>query len=382
VFGIKNSMIDVDAEIVGSKTPGIKKLALNSNDELYKEIRDLHFRALGPLLSKKAEYVRDIYGRKDHVKSQSVAEMHEFMKEFKVAHASHTYLQTHINLSSQIALMTKSKQFDLFMDVEKNMLLQQDTNICEDYLEDCIAKMDKLSKVLRLLCLLSLTVGIKAKKFDFFRREIVQTYGFETMFTLNNLERLGMFNKSQKKSNWGTVKSKLNLVNPQLKEKEFDYSTPKDISFTYNGYAPLAVRLVELAGTPMGWKKYDEVLNLLPGKTFEATQDLPFVSQRDNDGKEAKVDTKTTVPTSGTGTGKKPITLVYFLGGVTFAEISALRYLSEKEAHGRDYIIATTKIISGTSLINSAKEKLQNNLVRKALPPPEDVKTKVEPTKK
>jgi len=41
-----------------------------------------------------------------------------------------------------------------------------------------------------------------------------------------------MFNKSQKKSNWGTVKSKLNLVNPQLKEKEFDYSTPKDISFT------------------------------------------------------------------------------------------------------------------------------------------------------
>jgi len=223
------------------------------------------------------------------------------------------------------------------------------------------------------------------------------------MFTLNNLERLGMFNKSQKKSNWGTVKGKLNLVNPQLKEKEFDYSTPKDISFTYNGYAPLAVRLVEIASQPMGWKKIDDVLNLLPGKTFESTQDLPFISQRDMgtgpgtdtkkpaDGKEVKADTKTdtktaAMPTSGTGTGKKPITLVYFLGGVTFAEISALRYLSEKEAYGRDYIIATTKIISGTSLINSVKEKLQNNLVRKALPPPEgtqvDVKTKVEPTKK
>jgi len=149
-------------------------------------------------------------------------------------------------------------------------------------------------------------------------------------------------------------------------------------------------------------------MNLLPGKTFESTQDLGFVSQRDMgvgtsplgvetkyetkkvaDGKDVKGDTKTetktttpttTVPTSGTGTGKKPITLVYFLGGVTFAEISALRYLSEKEAHGRDYIIATTKIVSGTSLINSVKEKLQNNLVRKALPPPDDVKTKVEPT--
>jgi len=225
------------------------------------------------------------------------------------------------------------------------------------------------------------------------------------MFTLNNLERLGMFNKSQKKSNWGTVKSKLALVNPQLKEKEFDYSTPKDISFTYNGYAPLAIRLVEIASQPLGWKKIDDVMNLLPGKTFESSQDLPFVSQRDmgtgpagtegkyetkkgTDGKEVKdtkTETKTATPTSVTGTGKKPITLVYFLGGVTFAEISALRYLSEKEAHGRDYIIATTKIVSGTSLINSVKEKLQNNLVRKAMPPPDDakdVKTKVEPTKK
>jgi hypothetical protein len=370
----------------------MKKLALNSNDELYKEIRDLHFRSLGPLLSKKAEYVREIYGRKDHVKSQSVAEMHEFMKDFKQAHASHTYLQTHINLSTQISLMTKSKQFDLFMDVEKNMLLQQDTQMCEDYLEDCIAKMEKLPKVLRLLCLLSLTHGIKAKKFDFFRREIVQTYGFETLFTLNNLERLGMFNKSQKKSNWGTVKNKLGLLTPTLKEKELDYSTPKDISFTYNGYAPLAIRLIELASQPTGWKKIDDVLNLLPGKTFEATQDLPFISQRDmgtattpssetkksTDGKESK-DAKSS-PTPGTG--KKPITLVYFLGGVTFAEISALRFLSEKESHGRDYIIATTKIVSGTTLINSVKEKIQNGLVRKALAPPEDAKTKVEPTKK
>jgi hypothetical protein len=31
---------------------------------------------------------------------------------------------------------------------------------------------------------------------------------------------------------------------------------------------------------------------------------------------------------------KKPLTLVYFIGGVTFAEISALRFLSEREGHG------------------------------------------------
>jgi len=184
------------------------------------------------------------------------------------------------------------------------------------------------------------------------------------------------------------VKNKLNLITPPSKEKEIDYSVPKDISFTYNGYAPLSVRLVELCSSPMGWKRIDDILNLLPGKTFEYTQELPFVSQRDmgtattetkKDGKESKGETKTqSTPSSG----KKPLTLVYFLGGVTFAEISALRHLSEKESHGRDYIIATTKLISGTTLINSVKEKIQNNLARKALPPPEaDTKTK-EPTKK
>ena len=56
----------------------------------------------------------------------------------------------------------------------------------------------------------------------------------------------------------------------------------------------------------------------------------------------------------GTGQqGENRTTLVFFLGGVTYAEITALRFLSQMEDSGMEYIIATTKLINGSSWIKS-----------------------------
>ncbi|XP_013924911.1 PREDICTED: vacuolar protein sorting-associated protein 33A [Thamnophis sirtalis] len=57
--------------------------------------------------------------------------------------------------------------------------------------------------------------------------------------------------------------------------------------------------------------------------------------------------------------GENRITLVFFLGGVTYAEIAALRFLSQMEDGGTEYVIATTKLINGTSWIKSMMEKLE-----------------------
>lgn len=51
--------------------------------------------------------------------------------------------------------------------------------------------------------------------------------------------------------------------------------------------------------------------------------------------------------------------LIFFLGGVTFAEIAALRFLSQLEDGGTEYIIATTKLLNGTTWIKSLMEKHQ-----------------------
>lgn len=55
--------------------------------------------------------------------------------------------------------------------------------------------------------------------------------------------------------------------------------------------------------------------------------------------------------------GEGKVTLVYFLGGVTYAEIAALRFL-QQEDHPTEYIVATTHIINGDSLIRSITPEL------------------------
>eukprot|EP00461_Guttulinopsis_vulgaris_P004383 UN04385 len=49
---------------------------------------------------------------------------------------------------------------------------------------------------------------------------------------------------------------------------------------------------------------------------------------------------------------QKPVCLVYFLGGATYAEVAMLRFLSEKPSHKYTYIVATTKMTNAKHLIN------------------------------
>jgi len=204
------------------------------------------------------------------------------------------------------------------------------------------------------------------KKYDFLKHELLQSYGFEKMFTLNNLESLGMFRPQPKRNNWPTVKKALRL----LEEKDkVELKNPSDITYAYQGYAPLSVRLIEYAAKG-GWKRIEEILNTLPGKMYEYNQELPSsIQERSRYFQDTKISSSSTPPTTVTKDGerKKPLTLVFFLGGVTFAEISALRFLSERENHGRDYIIATTKLINGNTLVDSITEHVVNKLDKKTL---------------
>jgi hypothetical protein len=48
---------------------------------------------------------------------------------------------------------------------------------------------------------------------------------------------------------------------------------------------------------------------------------------------------------------------VFFLGGITFTEIAALRFIAAQEAPRRKIIICTTSIISGDRMMEAAIEK-------------------------
>ncbi|KAM1470510.1 hypothetical protein ACFXTO_041551 [Malus domestica] len=238
----------------------------------------------------------------------------------------------HINLAQHLSTFTSKTSFLGQLDMEHTIIEGQSYDICFEHIEEMIHKQEPLVNVLRVLILFSITNS---------GRELIHSYGFEHMVTLNNLEKAGLLKKQEMKSNWLTVKRALQLV-----VEDTDTANPNDISYVFSGYAPLSIRLIQHA-VRSGWRPIEEILRLLPGPHSEIKRGR-FSSSLSLDtlqGHSANVDK--------VSDGRRSLVLVVFVGGVTFAEISALRFLSAQEGMAYDLIIGTTKIANGRSLIET-----------------------------
>nr|XP_025970376.1 vacuolar protein sorting-associated protein 33A [Dromaius novaehollandiae] len=344
IYGIQNTYVKLPPEKFAPKKQGEggkdlptepKKLQLNSAEELYAEIRDKNFNAVGSVLSKKAKIISAAFEERHHAKT--VGEIKQFVSQLPHMQAARSSLANHTSIAELIKDITTSEDFFDNLTVEQEFMSGIDTDKVNNYIEDCIAQKHPLIKILRLVCLQSVcNSGLKQKVLDHYKKEILQTYGYEHILTLNNLEKAGLL-KSQTsgRNNYPTIRKTLRLWMDDVNEQN-----PNDISYVYSGYAPLSVRLAQLLARP-GWRSIEEVLKMLPGPHFEERQQLPTGLQKKRQH------------------GENRVTLVFFLGGVTYAEIAALRFLSQMEDGGTEYVIATTKLINGTSWIKSLMEKLE-----------------------
>ncbi|GAY65978.1 hypothetical protein CUMW_245170 [Citrus unshiu] len=303
---INNGSVELDASIMGAQQQDGKKMKvpLNSSDKLFKEIRDLNFEVVVQVLRQKATSMKQDYTEVTTM-SQTVSELKDFVKKLN----SLPEMTRHINLAQHLSTFTSKPSFLGQLDMEHTIIEAQSYDICFEYIEEMIHKQEPLNKVLRLLILFSVTNS---------GRELLHSYGFEHMATLNNLEKAGF---------------------------------PNDISYVFSGYAPLSIRLVQNA-IRSGWRPMEEILKLLPGPHYE-TKRGGFSSSPSFDmsqGLSSSIDK--------VGDGRRSLVLVVFVGGVTFAEISALRFLSAQEGMAYDVIVGTTKIISGNSLAETFSENL------------------------
>ncbi|KAK2404069.1 Sec1/munc18 (SM) protein superfamily [Trifolium repens] len=340
---INNGSVEVDASILGTPQDGKKtKVPLNSSDKLFKEIRDLNFEVVGQILRQKATSMQQDYTDMTTTK-QSVSELKDFVKKLN----SLPEMSRHIDLAKHLSTFTSKPSFLGQLDMEHTIIEAESYDICFGYIEELIHKQEPLITVLRLLVLFSITnAGLPKKHFDYFRRELLHSYGFEHIATLNNLEKAGLFKKQETKSNWPTIKRTLQLV-----VEDIDTANPNDIAYVFSGYAPLSIRLVQHA-IRSGWRPVEEVLKMLPGPHLE--------TKRGGFSNSPSFDTLSGISTSiaKVPDGRRALVLVVFVGGVTFAEISALRYLSAQESMAYDLIIASTKIVNGQTLLETFMEKL------------------------
>lgn len=229
--------------------------------------------------------------------------------------------------------------------------------------------------------------GLRPKDLDFFKREILQAYGYHHILTLDALEKLQLIQPRsavQTAPNSRTVYSNLRKL-LKLIVDEVNEHDPDDVSYVYSGYAPLSVRLVQcviqkqylqiatkggkgVGGGPdisashaigNGWKGYEEALRNVKGKTIDEVQR----------GEEKAVRARMIL----NGQHEKKMTVVFLLGGCTYTEIAALRFIGKQQEGKwnlplhlpleplltffigqRKIIIGTTSIINGNKIMQAA----------------------------
>ncbi|KAG0569695.1 hypothetical protein M758_6G104800 [Ceratodon purpureus] len=340
-ININNGAVELEPSIMGAQ-PNAQastrkvKVPLNSSDKLFRELRDLNFAVVGQVLRQKAVSIKQDYSDVTSAENQSISDVKDFVKKLNVL----PEITRHVNIAQHLSKFTTKQTFLSRLSMEQTLVEGENYDASFTYVEEMIHKQEQIESVLRLLILLSVTNnGLPKKHFDYLRRELLHSYGFEHMFTLSNLETAGLLIKQETKSNWQAVKKGLKLI-----PEENDDINPNDISYVFSGYAPLSIRLVQSA-LRGDWRQ-SEIIRLLPGSAFERYEKNQEVNT---------IRRETTSPTeSGPGTdARRLIVLVIFIGGVTFAEISALRFLESQEDMKYDFMVATTKLINGTTLVKS-----------------------------
>ncbi|PWN46244.1 Sec1-like protein [Ceraceosorus guamensis] len=369
----------------------------NASDSLFSSIRDCNFAVVGEVLHRAAQRLSaDYEGR--HA-AQTVAQMRAFVGKLGGLQASHLGLRVHTSLTERIMGITASEHFNASLEIQQNIVAGVDLPAQLSAIEALIASEAPLLMILRLLCLLSVVGGgIKQKNLDALIRDVLQTYGYTHLPLLLALQKVGLLVPAPAVPRRGApikgiaaVRGQLRLINDEVDERD-----PKDIAYVYSGYAPLSCRLVqavaqkeailapesasernvaqaseplaprdvdnELAGGArvsvrpnnarrvpdahpiVGWQGFEDAVSALPGATVDEVQ-LPSTSNA------------STISASGsTQYGSVPTTttttIVLFLGGVTYTEVAALRYMSS-QTKNRRFLVATTGIINGDSLIRS-----------------------------
>ena len=142
------------------------------------------------------------------------------------------------------------------------------------------------------------------------------------------MEKIEILKQQDNNSFYADANKKLQLIFDNV-----DINDPNDISYTYNGYAPIFVRLIEKAISQGGWGAIRDILKKIPGETNFPSDETDIFS--------TSVD--------------KQFILLVFIGGITYGELAAIRYLNKKN-NNKKFIVITTGIINSKKIFDFLKK--------------------------
>ena len=396
--GIKHNKSEIDSSVLGPASqsrpsvagpgsattlpaanprPTLKQtVQLDSTDSLYQQLRSTNFALIGPHLNKIARRLQNDFETR-HT-AQEISELRAFVNKLPAYKEEHKSLALHTNLADALTTYTRSEPFNRALEVQQNIAAGTDPIYQHDTIEELIARDTPLPTILRLLCLEStIAGGLRPKDLDTFKRAILHAYGHQHLLTLTRLEKMellqprssssalllpvggGTSSQTGSKTNYAHLRKELSMIIDEYNEQD-----PDDVSYVYSGYAPLSIRIIQcilqksylqtlhrsplpLTPSSTGWAGFEDILKSAKGPTFT-------VVQKATDEKASKA------KSSLAGAAGWKYVFVMFLGGVTYTEIAALRFVGrklEEAGQRRKIVICTTGVVSGRSIMEGVVEK-------------------------
>ena len=329
-FDINLDFIKVQPKIIDNKSKNInlQKIDLSKNDNSYTKIKDSGFnqiRAYLPLrLQEQNKIIED-----SKRKTSDLVKIQEDIQNIAKIRDERISLTYHINLADFIGKKERYPLTRFYYMYEQSLLYGEVPEKFFDFIFDEIRKKSDEYDILRIICLYSIIhSGYKNKIYDQIRKEFFIVYGFQELFLWRNLEKLGVLKSAGNQGFYQILLKKLNLIN----EEQFESKEQKDISYIYNGFCPILIKLLERL-VEKGWGSIKDVLKELSTDNSYPPDESEITSTK----------------------SEKQFILLIFIGGITYGELAGIRYLNRK-LRNKKFIVITTSMINTKKIFDQMKK--------------------------
>ena len=304
------------------------------NNSFYSQIGCMHYLDVNKYINKMTEHYQQITNNSKK-KDISLEELKKITYDLNVyLNEIKSPLLANKNILYHIINSISNEQYIQYIKNEQILLTGELPPNLHLFYEDYISDKRDLYQLLKLMSIESLTLG-GIKDYNSIKRNILNVYGYQNVFLFRDLEKLGWLRDKSKNSlnmNYIQLCQKLELV-----KIDFNNEKPEDFSYVMGGYCPIGLKLIE-KGLEGKWNKIQDIIKKIPGEASFPNDESEIYN-----------------PTEEINT----IFLV-FIGGVTYTEIEAVRFLNRKFKENYDKSISKNPtriqlIIITTCILNTNK---------------------------
>ena len=301
------------------------KLDLSRNDKFYTAIKDFSISKIGSYLQERL-IVRTNILTEGKKRTNDAKKVYEDLVTANKVQEEYESLNNNTNLADYILKKQQVPLQKLYSNFQFNMLMGLFPDKLHDFIDDELSKKSDKYNVLKILCLECIIYGgIRYKFYEQFEKDFLTTYGYKNIILWKNLEKIGLIKTQDNDLFFSTACNDLNLIYPDI-----DVNNPNDSSYVFGGYCPIIIRLIEKAFSS-GWGAIKDTIKKIPGEINFPGDESEITN---NDYKDIKY------------------FLVVFIGGITYGELAAIRYLN-KAYKNKKFIVLTTSMINYKNIFDS-----------------------------